>query len=551
MSKTARYPGFVYLLLAVGLLGSCAPKDKPPVAVPVADITYDEQPATPTVNIPKATAKNATKYQPLPKKIINTSNIKAPVEIILGSAEIRNSKVSYSSVNGKMQVTGSVIISNEAEEKLAEKFFAIEGAHETKESIFVLREGTSGSENTVSVSAQANCLSSTVKNAVDCSHVLIDVYIFYNNKYYTEQIEMNRKAPEAPEPSPAPELPVPTPASEDTTVPPQPVQNENDDHTQTQQTEETDDSISGRYQGGAETVDLTLLFPKEELMGKEKEDSKNNTTPPAQSAAPVVPAAPPAAGKSKDETKATPPVIKEKILSPELKQTPNGEVRPFNQALGFPDDGSLRNATSLLTRQKALNKKAFFEVVVPDREKHFATYDMADLITRTGDQLNKQFSKILYVSNLSAQNGGELSAIVNGKLTKHASHQNGLDADLAYPTDIANLKFPLVVRMKPHEYFPKNFSIAKTYSLIKFLFTQKDIPVDRFFIDQKIKDELCTYAVSTNEFSAENKAQSTELFENIQHVAGHGDHFHVRIKCSKSDPACRGRIYKKMESCKN
>lgn len=546
MSQAAHYLRFVYTILAIGFVASCAPQSKTQVAVPPSEITYDEQAATPTVIFPKAA--DAPKYQPLPKKIINTSSSKAPVEIILGAAEIRNPKVSYRSVEGKMQIAGSVVITNDLHEKLTEKFFALEGAHSKKDSIFVLREGTSGPEDTPSVSAQANCISTASQNSVDCNHVLIDVYIFYKNKYYTEQIELNRKNTEVVEVPPAvvtaPQIPA------ETSLPQQPVQNENDDHTQTQQTEEADESISGRYQGGAETVDLAQLFPQEELMRKEKEERVNEPATPAAPATPIVPTAPPAAVKSKDETKATPPALKEKILSPDLKQTPNGEVRPFNQALGFPDEGSLRNATSLLTRQQALSKKAFFEIVAPNRNKHFATYDMAELITRTAEQLNKQFSKMLYVANLSAQNGGELTAIINGKLTKHGSHQNGLDADLAYPTDLAHLKFPLVVRMKPREYFPKNYSVEKTYALIKFLFNQKDIPVDRFFMDQKVKDDLCTFAIAKNDFENENKAQSISLFESIQHVAGHGDHFHVRIKCSKSDPACRGRIYKKMPSCK-
>ncbi|MBY0452585.1 MAG: penicillin-insensitive murein endopeptidase [Bdellovibrionaceae bacterium] len=39
------------------------------------------------------------------------------------------------------------------------------------------------------------------------------------------------------------------------------------------------------------------------------------------------------------------------------------------------------------------------------------------------------------------------------------------------------------------------------------------------------------------------------MFSNIQHVSGHGDHFHVRIKCSKRDAGCRLRIYRKMPAC--
>jgi murein endopeptidase len=55
--------------------------------------------------------------------------------------------------------------------------------------------------------------------------------------------------------------------------------------------------------------------------------------------------------------------------------------------------------------------------------------------------------------------------------------------------------------------------------------------------------------MAKNEFESESKEVVKAMFENIQHVNGHGDHFHLRIKCSKFDPACRGRIYRKMETC--
>lgn len=484
----------VMLMLPLLVVSGCGPQPTPRKVYdlrPNIKSTYQDEQAKPTVVLPPP--KEAAKYQPIPKKIINTAPGKAPVEIILGEIELQEPKISYKSDERKMQVTGTVVIFGKLKQKLSEKPFLIQGVHEAGQSTFILRENFS-EKNKAQVSAQAHCLS-------ECTYVVIDVYILYNNTYYTEQIELNRIASDG-----EPAVP-PAKTVEPEPLPGPPIQNELDDHTQTQQIEEADESIRGRYQGSAESIDLEILFPKEVLIIKEKAD--------------VIPPTPP-----------TPAPI-EKILSPELKQTQNGEVRPINQAIGFPDEGMLRNATSVLTRQQALNSKAFFEVVAPHRKKHFSTYELAELITRAGEQINKLHSKILYLSNLSAAGGG--------KLGPHASHQNGLDVDLAYPTDLPDLKFPLVVRMNTNEYFPKNYSIQKTYDLIKFMFLQTDIRVDRIFVDEKIKQDLCKYALSQN--------ADLDMFENIQHVSGHGDHLHLRIKCSKSDPGCRSRIYKKMKTC--
>lgn len=492
---------FVYAIgLSFLLLTSCGPQSKLHTAAlaPAKEINYENETASPTVVIPKPTSPNDAKYQPLPKKIIN----KSKAEIVLGEAELHNTKISYNSKERKMIITGQAIIMNDSKEKIAEKSFSLSGVHDENQNQFILKEdeldNKTNTENKLFVGAQANCLGSADNDEINCNHVLVDVFISYNNKYYSEQIEMNRLALK-------PIIPIVTP-------PPSveiPVQNENEDQVEVQQPEGIDDSIEGRYQGSAETIDLEQIFPKEES----------------------APAAPDAITKPKD-----------KSINPDLKQTKKGEIRPVNQAIGFPYAGRLRNATSILTRQVALKKKAFFEVIAPDRKKHFATYEMAELITKIGELLNKKYTKKLYVSNLSAINGG--------KLGLQLSHQNGLDADLAYPTNVPDIKFPLVVRMKTDEYFPKNYAVEKTYNLFKYLFTQKDVEIDRIFVDKKIKYELCRYAIEHNELQSQDKNTVQHMFENLQHVNGHGDHFHLRIKCSKFDEACRSRIYKKIEGCR-
>jgi murein endopeptidase len=514
MHKSVRQFLFVYLgaLFLMFMMG-CGPKslNANSPQEPEKEINYESE-AKPTVIIPQSSEQNNIEYQTLPKTIINNDH----TPIFLGLAKLKNAKISYNSINRKMQITGIALLTNDKKEKIAEKSFTLIGTHKKEDTTFRLSEKPESSgDKKVNLKAVANCLAQTASSRLDCSQVVVDVYIKFNNKFYTEQIELKKSIAPIP-----PVLPTPAPKTSS------PEQNEDEDQVDTQQAEDTDGSIYGRFQGGAQTVDLAALFS----------EPQNPPNPPTEEDAPPSASSP----NSGDDTKTSKPPV-DRILSPDLQQTRNGEVRPINQAFGFPDSGTLRNSTSVLQRQQALNTKAFFEVVAPDRKKHFATYEMAELITRIGDQLNREYSKKIYVSNLSAAKGG--------KLSPHVSHQNGLDVDLGYPTDLAHLKFPLVVRMTTGEYFSKNYSIEKTYNLFKYLFSQKDILVDRIFVDQKIKTSLCKFAMAKNEFESESKEVVKAMFENIQHVNGHGDHFHLRIKCSKFDPACRGRIYRKMETC--
>lgn len=479
-------PALASCLVAIALFTGCNKKN----SVEQNETIFQFETEAQTTISKSKTPPDGVQYQAAPEKVINNSK----TEIILNESELTNTKIIYSSLERKMTVQGHINILSSSQDKITEKTFSLTGQHTKTENIFILaEEENSHDNNSAEIKAVANCLGTSDADSIDCHDVVIDIYILYKNKYYSEQIELKNM-----------KLPVGTAAT------PQPnseaLQREDEDQISVQQSEDTDGSIDGRFQGEAETINLETLFAKE-------------------------------SSPDSSVTKSTPA----KRLSPELAQTSDGSVRPINQAFGLPNQGWLRSATSILTRQLALNKNAYFEVVAPDNKKHFATYEMAELITRIGAQLNRQYTKKIYVSNLSGLKGGLLSP--------HVSHQNGLDADLGYPTDLPNIKFPLIVRMNTNEYFQKNYSIEKTYQLFKYIFQQKDILADRIFVDKKIKKSLCDYALAQGEFKTEEKSFTKYMFENIQHVNGHGDHFHLRIKCSKFDSACRNRIYKKMDSC--
>jgi len=496
-------------LMLLLFLSACMPKNKSITASPPSkEIIYQDEIAKPTSLVPQASSSEA-QYQSSPKKIINIHK----TEVFIGLAELKNTKVSYNSIEKKIIITGRILIlsdtKNSNKQILSEKDFSLLGFQEKNKIHYTLNDQLddlredSAIEKKITVKAEARCLGA-VEN-LNCNHIMVDLYFLYDKKYYTEQIEVNRIHTVLNDIPPSP------PAEEVMPPPALPLQNENEDQVDFQQTEDADGSIEGRYQGSAETIDLDKLFIKKDTL-------PHNIA-----------------------------------LSPDLMQihpseiSEIGKIRPANQASGFPDKGYLHNATSILLRQETLSKKAYFVVVTPKRKKYFATYDMSELIMKIGNFLNTQYSKKLYISDLSAASGGKL--FFEDKISSHVSHQNGLDVDLGYPTDLPEIKFPLVVRRQSSDYFPKNYALEKTYNLFKFLFTQKDVEVARIFIDNKIKKDLCAYAISKNEQQSKDKEIIQHMFENLQHVDGHGDHFHLRIKCSKYDPLCRARIYKKVESC--
>ena len=213
----------------------------------------------------------------------------------------------------------------------------------------------------------------------------------------------------------------------------------------------------------------------------------------------------------------------------------------MNQAIGFPNKGTLRNATSLLSKQTTPEKKSFFEIVFPQRARHFGTYEMAEMLNRMGEHLNSSSNKKLAVCDISKVSGGFLGP--------HLSHQIGMDADLGYPSTHDSVKIPVVVDMRNRKYNPESYSVAKTYELFKFAFLQNDLKIDRIFVDRTIKKALCEHAKMIGDLHGENKSQIQELFKIMEHIDGHGDHFHLRLKCTSAHPACRHITYIENKGC--
>lgn len=450
-------------------------------------------------------------YEKIPEKIENKQ-----AEINLDLTTMSKVVMKYDSANRFLSVQGHAEIFDEDKKPIADTDFNISGQHSLVDVTFNLKPDDSvkiNSSEKPAVRAKVTCLTFAENDQTNCSRVIIDFFIAYKKKIYTEQMEVNRNLPH----SAAPDITTAETKKEEMKPPAVDAPAESESATlqakkaaqEALQQEGEEDSLLGRYQGQTESADLTKIF--------EKDDDIQTVL------------------------KVTPEADVKTPMPKDTEQTTTGQVRPTNQAIGRPDSGTLRNATSLVIKQLTLAKNAFFEIVHPNRQRYFATYEMSEMITRLGSRLNQQMEKKLTVSDISQLKGGNISP--------HLSHQIGLDVDLGYPT-ADQVKFPVVVQMSTRSYDRSAYSVEKTYDLFKFAFMQPDIKVARIFADQLIKAALCRYAKAQGELDGKNKEIVKQMFYNIEHVSGHGDHFHLRLKCSVADPACRDRVYKTNVGCK-
>ncbi|MBC7464352.1 MAG: penicillin-insensitive murein endopeptidase, partial [Bdellovibrio sp.] len=537
----------------------------------------------------------------------------AQATLHLEKIKMKGVVLNYDAITRRFSVKGTAIVLDENKKELADNDFSLSAVHAADDASFRLtptEKSTIKSNEKPVVRAQVTCLDTFSDDTIDCSKAVVDFFIAYKKQIYTEQMETKPKAaakPAAPTATP----PAPSTAKSDSPVTPQktpapgapatdaavdaPPTAAAPDDTGALQTEDEDDSILGRYQGQAQTTDLSKEFDvDDEIQSVIKPANftipdvkpgapaptappKKDNVKPATPTTRVKPAPPvtttlvkpvpatPAPAPSKPPVVTKPPVTTPATPTPTIPATPvktvpadtgkkvdvtpvksisaitaelvDGTLRYIDQAIGFTDQGKLRNGTSLLEKQRKLNTSAFFEVVYPDRAMYFATFEMAEMIVRLGNKLNDTFNRKLNVSDISSLKGG---------LAKpHLSHQIGMDADLGYPS--TNGKFPQVSTGNGVD--SSKYSVAKTFDLFRFAFQQKDIPVARIFVDQNIIKDLCKYAKAAGELAGDKKSAAQVVFDNIQHVAGHGNHFHLRLKCGPGQKTCRDRIYRVMNQC--
>ncbi|MEK6579867.1 MAG: penicillin-insensitive murein endopeptidase, partial [Bdellovibrionota bacterium] len=126
-----------------------------------------------------------------------------------------------------------------------------------------------------------------------------------------------------------------------------------------------------------------------------------------------------------------------------------------------------------------------------------------------------------------------------GFLAGHASHQNGLDADLSYfrvdhreqipgTGDGFDESFVVDGKITP------NFDSRRNWELIQFMVSSGI--VTRIFVDPMIKHTLCQWA------GTDQNQSITETLRVLRPYSNHRAHMHVRIACPKESPRCTAQV---------
>jgi len=259
----------------------------------------------------------------------------------------------------------------------------------------------------------------------------------------------------------------------------------------------------------------------------------------------VVPAKPQQGGNP--DNPSLPITTGNEIINPNMFEVAG---RPENQAVGRVDAGSIKKSTSLVDLFNKMGPSSALQIFgrVVNERKFFGTWDMVVLIQKmvqwVGQSLPGQF---ISVGNVAKQLGGKTAG---GQI----SHQNGLDADIAYfRTEKKPSKMNYVVDFAKDKVLG-DFLIEKQWALFKKIYASK--AVDIIIVDPVVKIALCKKAVALGEFKTSqgkelatkvlNRLYSDQKFrysrKNGRRVYTrnkmHANHFHLRIKCGGHHRQC-------------
>ena len=192
------------------------------------------------------------------------------------------------------------------------------------------------------------------------------------------------------------------------------------------------------------------------------------------------------------------------------------------QAIGFYSDGQLTRADAFPLAGSALLK------ILRPRDRAWGATDLINLVSEAARVVLTRFpsSERLQIGDVANRMGGSLG--------QHASHQNGLDADLVYfrenrieqdPDRNEGFEEKFVTengRLSP------NLDLDRNWSFLSELVSTGQ--VGRIFVDVAIKKGMCQLA--------QGRLGAEEVLRRLRPWPLHDDHMHLRIKCPKSSPRC-------------
>ena len=183
-----------------------------------------------------------------------------------------------------------------------------------------------------------------------------------------------------------------------------------------------------------------------------------------------------------------------------------GPAHGSAESIGGYSAGCLRGGVSLPL------VGAGFRVARPERHRVWGHPSLIGFLRKLGTAIKTHRLPLLFIGDMAQPRGGPAP-------TGHASHQTGLDVDLAYAPFEGHSPPSMLDGKQPSKRFDQ-----KVRELLQL--AASDPRVERIFVNPILKRALC-----------ETVRDRTWLHK-LRPWWGHSDHFHVRLRCPDGDSTC-------------
>lgn len=216
------------------------------------------------------------------------------------------------------------------------------------------------------------------------------------------------------------------------------------------------------------------------------------------------------------------------LFPPTITQATETSTEPAGQVMGTYSNGSLIGASSLNSHGQG------FVHLFEKRERHFASQGLIKVIDEASATLANRYPRgeRLQIGDLSARQGG--------KISRHTSHQNGLDVDVVYyrvdhrEQSESDGDSGFIESFVKGGKLTSNFDFERNWELIKAIAASGRLA--RAFVHPAIKNAYCTQAGARDELKTHARTLSL-----IRVLENHDDHVHLRLTCPAQSPGCKNQ----------
>jgi penicillin-insensitive murein endopeptidase len=203
-----------------------------------------------------------------------------------------------------------------------------------------------------------------------------------------------------------------------------------------------------------------------------------------------------------------------------------------SRSIGAPNAGRLENGVHV-ERSAIVRYVAAYDA----GDRRWGVRELVDAIDRGAREVRRRYpDAVLGVGQLSQRTGGDID--------RHRSHESGRDADLAF--FLVDSSGRAQVRDRFMTVRPDGtvvgdqglrFDDGRNWTLVSALLSDPKARVTHIFVATPLRTRLLAYGARVGA-SPELRTRVADVLMQPRHSLPHDDHFHVRIACPTTSPAC-------------